>query len=135
MRCDSETMALMVACLNHKCRGKSVYFSLLNTPGIDTATFLAPDVGKVFLFYRYDNGFWSVAYIARQLPTVTIFDGTSTLPSRVGEDEEYNLRDDEERRMRVDYAMTAIEAHLTIVGDRVDIPFHDDLVFGVTDGA
>ncbi|KAJ4286022.1 hypothetical protein N0V88_008137 [Collariella sp. IMI 366227] len=134
-RCDTETMALMVACLNHQYRGNSVYFALLDTPGMDTATFPAPDVDKVFLFYRHDNGFWSVACIARRVPTVTMFDGISTLPSKVAEYEEYSLRDDEERRVRIDRFIAAIEAYLSSVGDRVDILFHDDLIFGDTDGA
>lgn len=67
-------------------------------------------------FTATTNGFWSVAYVARRLPTVTIFDGISALPSRVAEDEEYNLRDDKDRRVRVDCVIAAIEAHLTSVG-------------------
>lgn len=31
--------------------------------------------------------------------------------------------------------IAAIEAYLTSVGDRVDILFYDDLIFGDTDGA
>ncbi|KAK4148886.1 hypothetical protein C8A00DRAFT_38522 [Chaetomidium leptoderma] len=57
MRYDTETMTLMAACLNHQCRGNSIYFALLNTPGMDTATFPTPDVDKMFLFYRHENGF------------------------------------------------------------------------------
>lgn len=50
--CDTESMALMVACLNHQYRGNSVYFTLLDTPSMDTTTFPVPDVDKVFLFLR-----------------------------------------------------------------------------------
>ncbi|KAJ4286892.1 hypothetical protein N0V88_007836 [Collariella sp. IMI 366227] len=82
-----------------------------------------------------DNGFWSVAYIARRVPTVTMFDGISTLPRKVAEYEEYSLRGDKERRVRIDRFIAAIEAYLTSVGDRVDIPFYDDLIFGDTDSA
>jgi hypothetical protein len=135
MHCDTENMALMVACLNHKYRGESVYFALLDTPGMNTAAFPAPDVDKVCLFYRHNNGFWSVAYIARRLPKVTVFDGISTLPSRVAEDEEHDLRDDGERRVRVDRVITAVEAYLESVGDCIKIDFYDDLIFSDTDGA
>ncbi|EJT69974.1 hypothetical protein GGTG_12151 [Gaeumannomyces tritici R3-111a-1] len=68
-------------------------------------------------------------------PAVTMFDGISTLPSKVAIYEEYSLRDDEERRVWIDRLIAAIEAYLTSVGDRVDIPFYDDLIFGDTDGA
>ncbi|KAH6614535.1 hypothetical protein B0J18DRAFT_439596 [Chaetomium sp. MPI-SDFR-AT-0129] len=133
--CDAETMALMVACLNHRYRGNSVYFALLDTPGMDTTTFPVLDVDKVFLFYHHGNSFWSVAYIARWVPEVTMFDGISMLPRKVAKDEEYSLRDDEERKVRIDRLIAATVAHLRNVGDCIDIQFYDNLTFGDTDSA
>lgn len=133
--CDAETMALMVACLNHRYRGNSVYFALLDTPGMDTTTSQIRDVDKVILFYHHGNSFWSVAYIARRVPEVTMFDGISMLPRMVAKDEEYSLRDDEERKVRMDRLTAATEAHLKNVGDCIHIPFYDSPILGDTDSA
>lgn len=56
-------MALQIAWLNRRYREKSVFFALLEAPGMDIAAFPPCNVGEGFLFYRHEDGIWSVAHI------------------------------------------------------------------------
>ncbi len=59
--CDAKAIGLMVAGLNYRYRGNSVYCALLNAPGIDTATLPALDIDKVLVFNATTTvfGLWS----------------------------------------------------------------------------
>ncbi|KAK4035024.1 hypothetical protein C8A01DRAFT_38478 [Parachaetomium inaequale] len=97
----------MVACLNHQYRDK------------------IPDVDGDFLFYRYVNDVWSVAYLDRRVPQVLMFDGISIRP--------YNMEDDEKRKERIYYLIAAVEAYFTSVGDCIDILFYNTRKFSDID--
>ncbi|KAK4233951.1 hypothetical protein C8A03DRAFT_19069, partial [Achaetomium macrosporum] len=94
--CDTETMALQIACLNRRYRDERVYFALLNAPGMDIAAFPPHDVDEGFLFYQHQDGIWSVAHITRQEAEdeVLMFDGISSLAPPARNDEESCIRDD-----------------------------------------
>ncbi|KAL2132402.1 hypothetical protein VTI74DRAFT_3879 [Chaetomium olivicolor] len=64
-RYSVETMALMVACLNHRYRGKNVYLALLDPPGLDLAAFPPFPRNNLFLFRQY-HGVWSAAWLRKR---------------------------------------------------------------------
>ncbi|KAK4148658.1 hypothetical protein C8A00DRAFT_38764, partial [Chaetomidium leptoderma] len=83
---DTETMALMVACLNRHFRNGRVYFTLVDAPGLDMAAFPAQaHHEEVVIFHQHDY-VWSVAYVNRRRNTVTLFDGISSNPACMGSD-------------------------------------------------
>jgi hypothetical protein len=76
-----------------------VYFALLDVPGIDIAAFPPREVDEGFLFYRHQDGIWSVAHITRQEAEdeVLMFGGISSLAPPAQDDKEWCIRDDAER--------------------------------------
>ncbi|KAL2127440.1 hypothetical protein VTI74DRAFT_10744 [Chaetomium olivicolor] len=124
--CDIEAMALQVAWLNRRYREESVYFALLDVPDMDIAAFPPCNVGESFLFYRHHDGIWSAAHITRQEAgdEVLMFDGISSL-APAGHDEEWCIRDDEERNARIGRLTAAIETWLNGMRRCINIPFWD----------
>lgn len=69
------------------------------------------------------------------MPEVTVFNGISILPRKVAKDEEYRLRDNDERKVRIDRLTAAIGAYLRNVDDRIATPFYDSQILGDVDSA
>lgn len=84
---DTETMALMVACLNRHFDNRRAYFALVDAPGLDIAAFPAQAHHKEIFIFHQHNDVWSVAYVNRQpCNTVTLFDGISSNPTCMAND-------------------------------------------------
>ncbi|KAJ4288304.1 hypothetical protein N0V88_007342 [Collariella sp. IMI 366227] len=54
--CDRETVALQIAWLNRQYRMKSMYFALLDAPGVGISAFPPHEVDEGFLFYQHQDG-------------------------------------------------------------------------------
>jgi hypothetical protein len=113
-----------------------VYFALVNAPGKDIAAFPPQDVNEGFLFYRHQDGIWSVAHITRheRKDEVLMFDGISSLARPAHDDEEWCIRDDEERNERIGRLTAAVETWLEGMGRCINIPFWDSGKFSDRDG-
>jgi hypothetical protein len=124
---DIETMALQIAWLNWRYRDKRVYFALLGAPERDIAAFPPHDVDEGFLFYQHRGGIWSVAHITRHEPKdeVLMFDGISSLAPPAHDDEEWRIRDDEQRNERIDCLTDVVKTWLKGMSRCINIPFWD----------
>ncbi|KAK4150539.1 hypothetical protein C8A00DRAFT_17960 [Chaetomidium leptoderma] len=74
---DKETMALMVALLNHQYREWSVHFALVGEPELGLASFPAPPRNNFFFFYQ-DDGVWSAAWVDRTNKRLGMFTGAGS---------------------------------------------------------
>ena len=70
---DRETMALMIAQLNHCYEECSVYFSIVGAPELGLSSFPAPP-RNVFMFF-HKEGIWSVACVDRVKNQLGMFSG------------------------------------------------------------
>ncbi|KAK4238380.1 hypothetical protein C8A03DRAFT_33623 [Achaetomium macrosporum] len=82
---STATMALMVACLNHHYRDYSVYFALLNAPGLDLRAYPPYPRNSIFVFHQH-GGLWSTAWIDRTKNKIVAFDGVSSTPNVINDD-------------------------------------------------
>ncbi|KAL2257851.1 hypothetical protein VTK26DRAFT_9082 [Humicola hyalothermophila] len=98
----TETVALMVACLNHHYRDYSVYFALLNAPGLDLRAHPPYPRNSIFVFHQH-GGLWSTAWIDWTENKIVTFDGVSSTPNMIN--------DDPHRKERLEKLKTVVTQH------------------------
>ncbi|KAL2015272.1 hypothetical protein VTK56DRAFT_5928 [Thermocarpiscus australiensis] len=136
--CDIGTMALQIAWLDRRYHEKSVYFALLNVPGMDIATFHPTTLitGSSSTGTRTAYSRWPTSPATRLKMRSSCSTGSAIWPllAPPGHDEEWCIRDDEERNARIDRLTAAVETWLNGMRRCINIPFWDSAKFSDRDG-